>query len=80
MVGICAFYIALASFYLGTLCVKCPPTQYPINNLPPSHLNITIKNRRMRTFYVAILCACMVGRCLCIMVALFNYLGVGGSL
>jgi hypothetical protein len=38
--------------------------------------------RRTRTFYVAILailCACMVGRCLCYMVAQFHYLGVGGA-
>ncbi len=64
---------------LGTSCVRCPPTQYPTNNQPPSQLNISMNNRRMRTFYAAILCKCIVGRCLCSMVALFYYLGVGGS-
>ncbi len=71
---VCVIYLALASFYLATLCVGCPPTPYPTNNLPPSHLNISINNRQMRTFYVAILCICMVGRCLCRMAALFHYL------
>ncbi len=77
--GVCVFYLASASFYLGTSCVRCPLTQYPTNNQPPSHLNIYIKNRRMRTFYGAILCACMVGRCLCCIVALFHYRGANGS-
>ncbi len=76
---VCVFYLPLASFYVGTLCVRCPTTQYPTNNQPPSHLNISINNKWMRTFYVAILCACMVGRCMCSMVVLFHYLGVGGS-
>jgi hypothetical protein len=77
--GVCVFYLALASFYLDTLCVRCPPTQYPTNNQPPSWLNNSINNRRMRTFYVAIVCACIVGRCLCSMVALFHYFGAGSS-
>ncbi len=76
---VCVFYLPLSGFYLGTSCVRCLPTQYPTNNQPPSRLNISINNKRMRTFYVAILCACMMGRCLCSMVALFHYLGVGGS-
>ncbi len=76
---VCVFYLPLASFYLGTLCVRCPPTQHPTNNQPPSHLNIPINNKRMMTFYATILCACMVGRCLCSMVALFHYLGVSSS-
>ncbi len=75
----CVFCLALASFYLGTLCVRCLKTQYPTNNQPPSHLNVSINNRRMRTFHVAILCACMMGRYLCSMVALFHYLGAGSS-
>jgi hypothetical protein len=80
---VCVFHLALArgSFSLGTcvLSVRCPPTQYPTNNQPPSHQNISINNRRMSTFYVAILCAYIVGRRLCSMVALFNYLKVSGS-
>ncbi len=77
--AMCVFLLALASFYLGTLFVRCPPTQYLTINRPRSHLNISINNRQMRTFYVAILCACMVGRHLCSMVALFHYLGTGSS-
>jgi hypothetical protein len=73
------FYLALASFHLGTLCVRFLPTQYPTNNHPPSRLNISTNNRWMGTFYVAILCACMVGKHLCSMVVLFYYLGAGSS-
>ncbi len=76
---VCVFHLALASFNLGTSCVRCPPTHYPTNNPLPSQLNISINNRGMRTFYAAILCACIVGRRLCSMAALFYYLGVGGS-
>jgi hypothetical protein len=72
MVGMWVFCLALASFYLGTSCVRCPPTQYPTNNQPPSHLNISINTGRTRTFYVAILCACMVDRRLCSIIALFQ--------
>ncbi len=79
MVGMCVFYLALASFNVGTLCVRCPLTQYPTNNQPPSHLNIYINNTKMRTFYEAILCACIVSRWMCSMDSLFHYLGVGGS-
>jgi hypothetical protein len=61
------------------ICVRCLPTQYLTNNQPPSHLNNSINNRWMRTFYGAILCTCIVGRRLCSMVALFLYLGVDGS-
>jgi hypothetical protein len=53
--GMCVFYLALAIFFLGTSCVRCPPTQYPTNNQPPSHLNISINDRQMRTFNVPIL-------------------------
>ncbi len=58
----------------------CQVSADPISNQQPtpSQLNISINNRRMRTFYVAILCACMVGRCLCSMVALFHNLLFGG--
>jgi hypothetical protein len=79
MVGMCVCYQALASFYLGTLCVRYPPTQYPTNKQRPSHLNISINNWQMRTFYEAVLCACIVGRWLRSMVALFHYLGVSSS-
>ena len=45
---------SLASIYLG-FCVRCPPTQYPTNNQPPSRLNISISNGRMTTLQVTIL-------------------------
>jgi len=63
------FCLALASFYLGTSRVRCPPTPYPTNNQPPIHPIISVNNRQMRMFQVAILCTCMVGRRLCCMVA-----------
>ena len=71
--------LALASSYLGTSHVRCPPTPYPTNNQPPIHPIISVNNRRMRTFQVAILCTCMVRRRLCCMVAQFHHLGVGGA-
>ena len=58
-----AFCLAfLASFYLGTSRVRCQPTPYPTNNQPLIHPIISVNNRRMRTFQVAIFCTCLVGR------------------
>ncbi len=59
------FCLAFASFYLGTLRVRCPPTPHPTTNQPPIHPIISVNNRRMRTFQVAILCACMARRRMC---------------
>ncbi len=73
------FWPALASFHLGTSCVRCPPAPYPTNNQPPIHPIISVNNRRMRTFQVAILCPWMVERHLCCMAAPFHHLGVGST-
>ena len=70
---------SISLLYLGTSCVRCPPTPYPTNNQPPIHPIISVNNRQMRTFQVAILCTCMVGRHMCCMVAQFQHLGVGDA-
>ncbi len=70
-----------ATFHLGTLRVRCllTPCPCPTNNHPPIHPIISTNNRWMRTFYVTILCAWIIGRYLCSMVAQLHYLGVGGA-
>jgi hypothetical protein len=65
-------------FYLGTH-VTTPPTPSPTRNQSPIRPNISANIRPMRTFQVTILCACMVGRRLCRMVAHIYCHGVGGS-
>ncbi len=51
------------------------------NNQPPIHRIISTNNWPItrRKFLITILCTCMVGRCLCSMVAGFHYLGVVGG-
>jgi hypothetical protein len=65
--------------FLSTTHVTSPPIPSPTTNQPPIRPNISTNIWQMRTFQVTILCACMVGRRLCCMVAHIYCCGVSGS-